>query len=415
MSSVNAKILYMSNASTNRAPALVDQRPTIQDSELASRLSQVEELAASLQLDAIVVYGDDRATMGAGHVRWLIDYFPHFEPVAVLVAPGRVPIAITGPESGSYIESSSRFEGEIAVTDEFVHPDEEYAFTTVVSLESVLVRLLKKAPGSTRRVGIVGSDMISPALNAGLRGLADVVAIDKPYSLLRARKSPAELAVIRYAYEIAQQGVLAAVQAISAGGVTEREVGAEIDYTLRRWGAEGSGIDTIVASGRDHTYPILHRTSNRLITPGDSVILTVAPRYEGYHGAIGRTVFVGDVDPRIREARDVAIDAQRQTSEVLRPGATAAEADRAARGPVSAAGYGDYFLYTGIHSIGVMEFEPPILSGFDDTIVDTGMVFSIDIPMFHTPWGGLRVEDGFHIGSDGATPLQTLPSILDID
>jgi Xaa-Pro aminopeptidase len=42
------------------------------------------------------------------------------------------------------------------------------------------------------------------------------------------------------------------------------------------------------------------------------------------------------------------------------------------------------------------------------------MVFSIDIPMFHTPWGGLRAEDGFHVTPEGAVPLQSLPSILDI-
>jgi hypothetical protein len=56
-------------------------------------------------------------------------------------------------------------------------------------------------------------------------------------------------------------------------------------------------------------------------------------------------------------------------------------------GPLNAvgeAGYGDYFLYSGAHSIGVVEFEPPILSSFGDTIVEADMVFSIDIPMFHT-------------------------------
>lgn len=404
----------MTEVSTERAPALVAQRPTIPDSEFADRLRRVQQLAESLEIDAIVVYGDDRATMGAGHVRWLVDYFPHFEPIAVLVAPGREPIAITGPESGSYIESTARFRGEIAVTHEFVHPDEEYAYTTVVSLESVLARLLDKAPGARAHLGVVGSDMISPSLNAGLRELADLTTVDRQYSQLRARKSVAELAVIRYAYRIAEAGVLAAVDAISSGGATEREVGAEIDYTLRRWGAEGTGIDTIVAAGSGHTYPILHRTSNRLIKPGDSVILTVAPRYEGYHGAIGRTLLVGDADPRVREARQVAIEAQRATAAVLRPGVTAVEADRTARGVVSEAGYGSYFLYSGIHSIGTMEFEPPILASFDDTTVDSDMVFSIDIPMFHTPFGGLRVEDGFHVTEEGAVPLQTISPVLDV-
>lgn len=397
------------------APAPLSQRPTISDDELAQRLVRVEALAESLELDGIVVYGDDRATMGAGHVRWLVDYFPHFEPVALLVVPGRDPVAITGPESGSYIESSSRFRGEIAVTDEFVHPAEEYVHTTVVSLESVLSRVLPRTLGSRPRLGLVGAEMISPLINAGLRQLADITVIDNQYSELRARKTPAEQAVIRFAYQIAQQGVLAAMDAISSGTVTEREVGAEIDYTLRRWGAEGSGIDTIVAAGQEHTYPILHRTSNRMIRPGDSVILTVAPRYEGYHGAIGRTVLVGDVDQRTRKARDVAIEAQRATAAVLRPGVTAVEADRTARGVLNDAGYGDYFLYSGIHSIGTMEFEAPILASFSDTTIEADMVFSIDIPMFHAPFGGLRIEDGFRVTDGQAEPLQTIATALDIN
>jgi Xaa-Pro dipeptidase len=404
----------MTDVSTTSAPPLVSERPTIPDSEFLRRLERVQHLAESLELDAIAVYSDDRAVMGAGNVRWLFDYFPHFEPIAVLVAPGRGPIAITGPESGSYIQASSRFDGEIVVTDEFVHPDEEYVFTTVVSLESVLDRLLGTTSGRRPRLGLAGADIVSPSLHAALGRVADLISVDRPYTALRARKTPAEQAVIRYAYEIAQQGVLAAVAAISAGDATEREVGAEVDHVLRRWGAEGSGIDTIVASGHDHTYPILHRTSNRRIGEGDSVILTVAPRYEGYHGAIGRTIQVGETDPRIREAREVAIAAQRATAERLRPGVSAAEIDRTARGVLERAGYGDHFLYSGTHSIGVIEFEPPILASFDTTVVQEDMVFSIDIPMFHTPWGGLRVEDGFRVGADGAIPMQTLPHILDI-
>ncbi|WP_431075528.1 M24 family metallopeptidase [Microbacterium phyllosphaerae] len=405
----------MTDLSIQKAPAPVSQRPTIPSEELAQRLTRVQTLAESLELDGIIVYGDDRATMGAGHVRWLVDYFPHFEPIAILVAPGRDPVAITGPESGSYIEASSRFHGEIAVTDEFVHPDEEYAYATVVSLDSVLKRVLSIRPGSRPQLGLVGAEMISPLINASLRQLADITVVDKQYSELRARKTPAEQAVIRYAYEIAEQGVLAAMAAIASGDVTEREVGAEIDYVLRRWGAEGTGIDTIVAAGREHTYPILHRTSNRLIRSGDSVILTVAPRYEGYHGAIGRTVLVGDVDSRVREARDIAIEAQRATAAVLRPGTTAVEADRTARSVLNNAGYGDYFLYSGIHSIGTMEFEAPILASFGDTTVESEMIFSIDIPMFHAPFGGLRIEDGFRVTDGEAEPLQTVASALDVN
>ncbi len=129
---------------------------------------------------------------------------------------------------------------------------------------------------------------------------------------LRSQKSASEIEVIRYAYQIAEAGFQAAVDAIQAG-VTEREVAAEIDSAMRRAGSEGTGIDTIVASG-PNTRPILARSTFRRVEANDSVLLTIAPRYEGYHAAIGRLVLVGEPDKEIRRALDVAIQAQEACS-----------------------------------------------------------------------------------------------------
>ena len=101
---------------------------------------------------------------------------------------------------------------------------------------------------------------------AALRAaLPDVAWVDVEDALcdLRAQKSPAEIAVIRTAYKIAEAGFQAAVDAIRPG-VTERAVAAEIEAAMRRAGAEGTGIDTIVASG-PNTRPILARSTFRPI------------------------------------------------------------------------------------------------------------------------------------------------------
>jgi Xaa-Pro aminopeptidase len=58
--------------------------------------------------------------------------------------------------------------------------------------------------------------------------------------------------------------------------------------------------------------------------------------------------------------------------------------------------------------VGVVEFEPPILTSWHEEPLEPGMVFSVDIPMFGAPWGGLRIEDGFLVGPDGAEPLVSL-------
>ena len=86
---------------------------------------------------------------------------------------------------------------------------------------------------------------------------------------------------------------------------------------MRRLGSEGTGIDTIVASGPD-TCPILARSTFRRIEADDQVLLTIAPRYEGYHAAIGRAVFVGDPGAEIRQALEVAVKAQQACAAALR-------------------------------------------------------------------------------------------------
>jgi Xaa-Pro aminopeptidase len=225
---------------------------------------------------------------------------------------------------------------------------------------------------------------------------------------LRAVKSSAEIAVIKYAYQVADAGMRMALQVI-APGVREREVGAEAEYTMRRMGSEGMGIDTIVAAGGDHTRAILAPTTQASISARNHVLVTLAPRYEGYHGAIGRVAAVGSVRPEIEEAVSVAIRAQDAAVAALKPGAIGADTDRAAREVCSSAGLENLFAYSGVHSVGVAEFEPPILTSWCREKIAADMVFSVDIPMFFATWGGLRIEDGFLIGKDGAEPLQTLP------
>ena len=81
--------------------------------------------------------------------------------------------------------------------------------------------------------------------------------------------------------------------------MTEREIAAEAEYVMRHMGSEGMGIDTIVGSGKENTFAIITRTTNRRIGTGDHVLITLAPRYEGYHTAIGRVAAVGRVDEGI--------------------------------------------------------------------------------------------------------------------
>jgi Xaa-Pro aminopeptidase len=193
--------------------------------------------------------------------------------------------------------------------------------------------------------------------------------------------------------------------------VTEREVAAEIDASMRRAGAEGTGIDTIVASGPNNR-PILARSTFRPIDENDHVLLTVAPRYEGYHAAIGRGIMVGSPAPEIRDAMDVAVRAQQACFHALRPGVEGRAVEAIGRRIVADANLGRHFLYSGVHSLGIIEFEPPIFGPSSSAVLEKDMVISVDIPLFDAPWGGLRVEDGYLITDAGAEPLNDTPYLI---
>jgi Xaa-Pro aminopeptidase len=382
-------------------------KPTIPQAEYPRRWAKVQAWMAAQKLDILVAYADDRATFGPAHARWLANFPVHFEPACILMPPEGAPLMLVGPESDQYARLVGQI-SDVRVLREFTHPDEDYPYSTIQPLREILAELGLQAV--VKRVGLAGRGLIGADVLAALQAAlpaAEWVDVENALCGLRAQKSPAEMAVIRYAYQIAMAGFEAGVEAIQSG-VTERAVAAEIEAAMRRAGAEGTGIDTIVASG-PHTRPILARSTFRRIAENDLVLLTIAPRYEGYHAAIGRVILVGDPGPEIRRAREVAVQAQRACFQALRPGREGRQVEAVGRQIVAAAGLGQYFLYSGVHSVGVIEFEPPIFGPSSAAILEQDMVISVDIPMFNAPWGGLRIEDGYRITTEGAEPLHHTP------
>ncbi len=379
-------------------------KPTIPAAEYRQRWTRVQAMLEQQGLDLLVAYADDRAVFGPAHARWLANFPVHFEPGCILLPRQGEPIMLCGPESDQYALLAGQI-SDVRVLREFTHPDEDYPYATIQGLAEIVAEV---GPGAKtlRRIGLAGRSLMGAdvlyAFEAALPG-ATWVDVESVMCNLRAVKSPAEIAVIRYAYKIAEIGLHAAVEAIEVG-VAEREVAAAAEAAMRQAGAEGTGIDTIVASG-PNSRPILARSTFRRIQANELVLLTVAPRYEGYHGAIGRPVLVGNPGEEINQAVEIAWLAQEACFQAMRPGIEGREVEAVGRHIVEEAGLGAYFLYSGIHSVGVIEFEPPIFGPSSPAVLQPNMVISVDIPLFNTPWGGLRIEDGFLITESGAERL----------
>lgn len=389
-----------------------DAVPAIRPAEYRQRWRRVHDLMGEHRLDLLVAYADDRAVFGPAHARWLADVPVHFEPVCILVAKGQDPIMVTGPETVAYALLAGQLR-DVRAVSMFAHPDEDYPYARIYELDQVLGDLAGES-SSVRRVGLAGQGLMSAAVMAAFRQAvpqAEFVDVETPLCELRACKTAAEIAIIRHAYRIAELGIQAAVDVIAVG-VTERQVAAAAEAAMRLAGAEGTGIDTIVASG-PHARPILARSTFRRIAADDLVLLTVAPRFQGYHAAIGRPVLVGDPGPELRRARAVAVQAQETCARALQAGVQGRAVEAVGRSIVEAAGLGAYFLYSGVHSVGVIEFEPPIFGPSSSARIERDMVISIDIPLFDAPWGGLRIEDGYLIGESGAEHLNRTPFVIE--
>ena len=390
-----------------------DLKPSIPAEEYPIRWARVQQMMKRENLELLVAYADDRAVFGAAHARWLANFPVHFEPVCVLLFPDGAPIMLCGPETREYALLASHI-ADVRILAEFCHANEDYPHSAIQSLAEIVGEVIPQA-SRIKRIGLaarglIGADVLA-AFERSFRQ-AEWVDVENSICDLRAQKSSAELAVIRYAYRIAEVGLAAALEVIRVGA-TEREIAAEVDSAMRRMGAEGTGIDTIVASG-PNTRPILARSTFRAIRADELVLLTIAPRYEGYHSAIGRPVLVGNPGREIRNAVDVAWRAQEACFEAMQPGVEGRDVEAVGRRVVDEAGLGRHFLYSGIHSVGVIEFEPPIFGPSSRSVFKPNMVISCDIPLFDTPWGGLRMEDGFVITETGAERINKVPHLLEL-
>jgi Xaa-Pro aminopeptidase len=378
--------------------------PAIPDDELRGRPGALGRVLAEAGFDGWIAFGDDRAVAGPDHIRYLADLEPHFEPVFIAGRAGDTsPVLLTGPETIGYaaVVTERTAIDEILAIDELVHPDEEYP---TIPLTSGLERLRGLFAGA-KRIATLGMGAVyapvwqrlfAPLVAGGLEFVpADVIAYG-----LRAVKTPSEQAVIDEAYRIARLGLEAAVSSI-VPGVTERDVAAKAEAVMRLAGAEGFGIDTMVSSGFANTSPILSRSTFRTLTADDLVSVTLAPRYEGYHAALARA-FLFRRNSKIEAAIEVAKRGQRAAVEHFVVGTEGRVAAKAVREVLEGGGTGADLPYVPVHSVGLIEFEPPIFLSSSSVRIQEGMALSVDAALFHGPWGGLRLEDGFSIAPGGS-------------
>lgn len=208
---------------------------------------------------------------------------------------------------------------------------------------------------------------------------------------LRRVKTEDEINAIKKACDIANSAFEAVLSCIKVG-VSERDIALEIEYMMRKSGAEGVSFETIAASGENSACP--HAVpSDRKIQNGDFLTLDFGCIYNGYCSDMTRTVVIGSESERHIKIYNLVLKAQLAALDVIRPGMVCSEVDAVARNIIAQGGHGADFGHSLGHSVGLQIHEAPNLSPKSRDILEEGMVITVEPGIYVKGFGGVRIED----------------------
>jgi Xaa-Pro aminopeptidase len=209
-------------------------------------------------------------------------------------------------------------------------------------------------------------------------------------SRLRTIKSEQEIEALARAAEQADRAMLAGVAACRPGA-TEREVAQAIARTFREDGADTVEF-TLVASGPHGAFPH-HEAGDRQLEVGDTIVIDIGASLDGYKSDVTRMVHLGEPSADVRAVYETVLEANRRGREAATAGARACDVDRAARSVIEEAGYGPYFTHRTGHGLGLDVHEAPWISAGSTTVLEPGMVFSVEPGIYLPGRFGVRIED----------------------
>ncbi|MGH9292307.1 MAG: M24 family metallopeptidase [Acidimicrobiales bacterium] len=270
---------------------------------------------------------------------------------------------------------------------------------------------LDRSLKGVRRLGLEAEEIswgekerLSEELESIGPGLASLVATRGLIEGLRAVKDDGELARIELAADIADVA-FAQVKPRLKEGVTEREFGLELDWEMRRRGADEVSFETIVGSGPNGALPHA-RPSERVVSEGDVVVVDFGAGVDGYRSDMTRTLCVGPLQSQeLAELLDAVLAAQRAGVRALRPGVAGGEVDTACRESLAEAGLGELFVHGTGHGVGLEIHEAPAVGPGSTDILAEGQVVTVEPGAYAKGTGGARIEDTLVVTASGARAL----------
>ena len=204
-------------------------------------------------------------------------------------------------------------------------------------------------------------------------------------------KTQTELDKIQKACEITQNAFYTLVKEIKEG-VTERQLADRLNALYKSMGSSGESFDTIVAFGANSAIPP-HKTGDTKLQKGMPILIDTGCVFDGYLSDFTRTMFYGEPTKKFVDAYDSTLKANLKAIDGIQEGMKTNECDEIARQVLTSYGYGEKFTHSLGHGIGLEIHEPPTLSPKKSTVMQNGMVFTIEPGVYFDGEFGIRIED----------------------
>ncbi|MAT87912.1 MAG: peptidase M24 [Aestuariivita sp.] len=356
------------------------------------RLNRLRQIMAKKNIDLVAI--------GPGaHMKWLLGFHPH--------ADERPCLLFISHDGSAFLMPTLNAKGTRENTDLTFHEWDDAA-----GPDDALQNLLR---------GLNVGAKVNLALDETMR--ADFAAIIQkalPYAnrqfsastvgALRMRKYDDEYECLKRNAKIADNVMQAAWQALKAGK-REKDIAAVVRKSFEDQGAQAKFH--IIGASKNGAFPH-HQTGETVLKERDAIVIDIGGTVEGYFSDITRMAVLGQPPEGYNKIHQIVDQAVEAAMQAARPGVRACDIDAAARGVIITAGYGEYFIHRTGHGLGIEIHEQPYITSTSETVLEEGMVFSIEPGIYLPDRFGVRLEEIVIMRPDGPEIFSDLPRTVKI-
>lgn len=283
----------------------------------------------------------------------------------------------------------------LIVDGRFTEQAEKESHVEVVDYDKSFIKTIKKLSdlNNVKKCAFEGNNITFNEFDTLRKNLDNIelVSDDSTIENIRIKKDKDEIEKVKHALKIALE-TFEEIKTDIVPGVTEKEVATEIEYIMKRKGAEGISFETIVASGKRSSLP--HGTpTNKKIEFGDAVVIDMGAIYEGYCSDITRTIFVGDMSKEQEKVYEIVERAQKKGIEAIKAGVNCSEPHNIVVNEFAKDNVAEYFVHALGHGVGIDVHERPFLSPKSSDVFEPGMIVTVEPGIYLPDNFGIRIED----------------------